>query len=306
MSLSPDSSATLAQLSAHIQKIEDERIVAIDLLTSRFKQLIDDRIRRTVENHVNTRVDSRPSAYDESPRSKDFSSLLKEHTESFQKLYAENKGYIDAYQNRVLPNSIKELIPTYLQRSEPPVLSLSFCGTSCSTFTFFVQVIKDALSGGSFPDDHSRITWISRHFNPIGSASHIWWMKLLRQNASMHNISDPFEALGLPISEFNSLFTSLSSLLSDLPESVLIDNYKKYPNPKILDQVIGHEKRGRHHPLLPSPIPLMPPPPQLRRVQVPRESNAMEIDIHALTADSPLTHKKYKEACHARKLCTKA
>ncbi|KAG0151573.1 hypothetical protein CROQUDRAFT_504780 [Cronartium quercuum f. sp. fusiforme G11] len=100
MSLSPDPSATLAQLSPHIEKIKDERIAAVNSLTPRFKKLIEDRIRWTVEKHVNTRVDNRLSAPDES-RSEAFSSLLEEHTESFQKIYAENKGYIDDYQNRV-------------------------------------------------------------------------------------------------------------------------------------------------------------------------------------------------------------
>ncbi|KAG0138917.1 hypothetical protein CROQUDRAFT_102622 [Cronartium quercuum f. sp. fusiforme G11] len=41
------------------------------------------------------------------------------------------------------------------------------------------------------------------------------------------------------IGEFNSLFISLSSLLSELPELVLIDYYENALNPKVLDQALA-------------------------------------------------------------------
>lgn len=254
-------------------------------------------------------------------------------------------------------------------RPEPPILNVTFSG-SHSHLLNFVHVIKDSLARHhhSFSDDTARIKWVARHLTPVGSASHNWWMKLVRQNAAAQNVTNVFEAPGLPfitptlasvdvflralvaefkdkyaaenalkdlqslkqgdkrIGEFNSLFTSVLSLLLDLPEQILIDFYKNSLNVKILAQAIGRtdwasattlkarqeiavlasdqmdEMKRRNANPLHMPITTAP---TSQGVAIPQDPNSMDIDVHALTTSSPFPHDKFKTTCHCLRLCTR-
>lgn len=128
------------------------------------------------------------------------------------------------------------------------------------------------------------------------------------------------------IGEFNSLFTSLSSLLLDLPEQILINFYKNSLNVKILAQAIGRTNRAtaatlkarqdiavlasdqldemkRRH-ANPLNVPLVPAP-STHGVSVPHDPNSMDIDVHALTTGSLFPHNKFKTACHRLCICTR-
>lgn len=272
-----------------------------------------------------------------------------------------------AWQANTLPTLLNTTMARH--RPEPSVLNISFTGSHAHLLNF-VHVVRDTLSrhSNSFPDEASRIKWIARHFVPVGSASHNWWMKLVRQNAAEQGVTDVFEAPGLPfvlpvfntvdaflralvnkfkdkyaaenalkdlqalkqgdkkIGEFNSLFTSLSSLLIDLPESILINFYKNSLNVKILAQAIGRTdwasamtlrarqdiavlasdqldemKKRNANPLN---IPVLPVAPS-SGVSVPHDPNAMDLDVHALTVNSSFPHDKFKTACHKLRVCTR-
>ncbi|KAG0152325.1 hypothetical protein CROQUDRAFT_102848 [Cronartium quercuum f. sp. fusiforme G11] len=140
MSLSPKLAATLAQLSSHIEEISitqaiDSRVDSrVDAwLDARIPQAIDSwidpyvdaqlttRVTQAVDTRIDSRVDAQLTAHDDSCLAA-FNSLLSEPSESFNKIYNENKNYIEEYQNRVLPKTIKELAPTILHHSDPSLL----------------------------------------------------------------------------------------------------------------------------------------------------------------------------------------
>ncbi|KAG0151513.1 hypothetical protein CROQUDRAFT_86528 [Cronartium quercuum f. sp. fusiforme G11] len=115
MSLSPEMTSILSQLSSHIEEIVDAHLAAID--SFRIARTIDARIEVRVDARVDAQVDARLTsrvaqavdarvssqlelrlqAHDESC-SLVFNSLLADHSASFKKIYDENKGYIDDYQ----------------------------------------------------------------------------------------------------------------------------------------------------------------------------------------------------------------
>lgn len=129
----------------------------------------------------------------------------------------------------------------------------------------------------------------------------------------------------LKIGDFHSHFKSLATLVPDAPESIRIDYYKKALSPSVRRQAILRadwepaktlaakmaiailaaqqldEVNGSSH-TKPTPLPRNP-----QIVQIPQDTDAMEVDVISLSASNPsnFPRKFYINECKRQSLCTR-
>lgn len=84
-----------------------------------------------------------------------------------------------------LPALVERTVAKAMPFREPAILQdVTFPGGH-SRLRSFLHQIKSALilHDKSFADDSAKINWVSRHFRPDTSSSHLWWMSLIHANA---------------------------------------------------------------------------------------------------------------------------
>lgn len=85
-----------------------------------------------------------------------------------------------------------------VSREPLPIASIRFSGASVELESFLLDIREQLrLFDGCFASDKHKINWVANHFGvkdkKIGSASHTWFMGLLRQNAHEQGSTAPFQ-----------------------------------------------------------------------------------------------------------------
>ncbi|KAG0143910.1 hypothetical protein CROQUDRAFT_95672 [Cronartium quercuum f. sp. fusiforme G11] len=310
----------LLQLSSHIEEIVDAHLAAIDSLSPRFEHLIDNRITNLggeiVDNQIaaidslfphfetlinsqithtiDTRIEARVDARVDAQVDARLTSRVAQAVDA--RVSSQLESHLQAHDE----SSVKDLLPVSIHKLEPPVPHLFFAGQHAHLLTF-VHAIKDALNRDPFKAPG--LPYVLLIFNTIDEFMDALILEFKDRFVAKNALKD-LQALkqhDKKIGEFNSLFISLSSLLSELPESVLIDYYENALNPKVLDQALAradwattstlqhrqdiavlaseqleaHQGQHQSHPMIHS----YPATPQAPLVHVRQDPNAMEIAL---------------------------